>query len=153
MIGAQGSLFHWSDPVTVWPRWLKEWSLNSPSSRHIKYVLERAAIAETEDDADTMRQLSYKLLRLEQYERAWQLRMRATALKQQSPIPEWDGSNLAGRSILIRSYLLLASRMILQVLRRGLRSAPLHTPGDFGHVTHAGAFSIFSGKCHSSHHT
>jgi hypothetical protein len=136
MIGAQGSLFHWSDPVTVWPRWLKEWSLNSPSSRHIKYVLERAAIAETEDDADTMRQLSYKLLRLEQYERAWQLRMRATALKQQSPIPEWDGSNLAGRSILIRSYApksrigeeLRLARFIAPVAERARRCMVLAEP-------------------------
>ncbi|MGB0057750.1 MAG: hypothetical protein WBQ20_13560, partial [Methyloceanibacter sp.] len=122
--------------MIVWPRWLKEWSLNSPSSRHIKYVLERAAIAETEDDADTMRQLSYKLLRLEQYERAWQLRMRATALKQQSPIPEWDGSNLADRSILIRSYApksrigeeLRLARFIAPVAERARRCMVLAEP-------------------------
>ena len=102
----------------------------------IKSILETAAVAETQRDADTMRNLSYKLLRLELYERAWQLRIRATALKQQSPIPEWDGSDLAGRSILIRSYAsesrigeeLRLARFIAPVAQRARRCIVLAEP-------------------------
>ena len=102
----------------------------------IKSILETAAVAETQRDADTMRNLSYKLLRFELYERAWQLRNCATALKQQSPIPEWDGSDLAGRSILIRSYApksrigeeLRLARFIAPVAQRARRCIVLAEP-------------------------
>jgi hypothetical protein len=99
--------------VTFWRRWGKEGRLRAPASPPkkggdhvdlIKRVLEAAAIAEAEGDADKMRSSTYKLIRFELYERAWELRIRAAALKQQSPIPEWEGGDLAGRTIVIRSY-------------------------------------------------
>jgi hypothetical protein len=69
----------------------------------IKRILEAAAVAEAEGDADKMRKASYKLFRLDLYERAWELRIRSAGFKQQSPISEWEGNDLAGRSILIRA--------------------------------------------------
>ena len=67
-------------------------------------LLEIATSAEAEGDVNEMRRISYKLLRLDHYERAWQLRVRSAELTQHSPIPEWGGDDLAGRSILIRAY-------------------------------------------------
>jgi hypothetical protein len=67
-------------------------------------LLKKAAKAETKGDADKMLALSEKLLRHELYERAWELRVRAIELKQQSSIPEWQGGDLADLSILIRAY-------------------------------------------------
>ena len=69
----------------------------------IKRILEAAAVAEAEGDADKMRKASYKLFRLDLYEQAWELRIRSAGFKQQSPISEWEGNDLAGRSILIRA--------------------------------------------------
>ena len=68
----------------------------------IAHFLEAAREAESERDADRMRRCSYKLIRYEQYERAWELRTRAAAIDQASPIPEWAGDDLAGRTILVR---------------------------------------------------
>lgn len=73
------------------------------SDELIKRVLEAAAIAEAEGDADRMRSSTYRLLRLELYERAWELRIRAAGLKRKSSIPEWEGDDLSGRTILIRA--------------------------------------------------
>lgn len=70
----------------------------------LESLIEKAAIAEAEGNAAKMRNSSYKLLRFERYERAWQLRVRAAALTHPSPIPEWDGEDLAGKRILIESY-------------------------------------------------
>lgn len=70
----------------------------------IKHTLEAAAIAESLGEAERMRSFSYKLLRLDLYQRAWELRLAAARSRQQDPIPEWDGGDLAGRSILIRAY-------------------------------------------------
>lgn len=70
----------------------------------VKYAYEIAAAAEIEGDPEKMHRCTYKLIRLELYERAWDLRVRAAALKQPSPLPEWDGSDLAGRTILVRAY-------------------------------------------------
>ena len=79
-------------------------SKRSGREETIRHLLKSSKRAEAEGDASKMRRLSYKLLRFELYERAWQLRVRATGLMQQSPIPDWDGSDLSGRSILIRNY-------------------------------------------------
>ena len=70
----------------------------------VKYAYETAAAAEAEGDPEKMHRCTYKLIRLELYERAWELRVRAAALEQPSPLPEWDGSDLAGRTILVRAY-------------------------------------------------
>ena len=43
-----------------------------------------------------MHNCTHKLLRVELYERAWRLRIRAAEMEQQSPIPEWDGGDLSG---------------------------------------------------------
>ena len=79
-------------------------SKRSGREETIRHLLKSSKRAEAEGDASKMRRLSYKLLRFELYERAWQLRVRATGLMQQSPIPDSDGSDLSGRSILIRNY-------------------------------------------------
>ena len=70
----------------------------------VKYALEIATTVEAEGNAEKMHRTSYKLLRLDLYERAWELRTRAAELDQPSPIPEWDGSDLAGLSVLVRAY-------------------------------------------------
>ena len=70
----------------------------------VKYALQSAAAAEADGDAEKMHRTSYKLLRLDLYERAWELRTRAAELDQPTPIPEWDGSDLAGLSVLVRAY-------------------------------------------------
>ena len=61
---------------------LKQRKLRAKDSREdlVDYLLESAAIAENEGDADTMRSLSYKFIRLELYERAWELRVRSADL-------------------------------------------------------------------------
>jgi hypothetical protein len=70
----------------------------------IKRAYEAAAAAEAAGDLEKMRRRSYKLIRLEHYKRAWELRLRAAELGHKSPLPEWDGSDLANRKILIRAY-------------------------------------------------
>ena len=70
----------------------------------VKYAYETAAACEAEGDPEKMHRCTYKLIRLELYERAWELRVRAAELEQPSPLPEWDGSDLAGRTILVRAY-------------------------------------------------
>ena len=51
-----------------------------------------------------MHRCTYKLIRSELFERAWELRIRAAAMTQPSPIPEWDGSDLTDKTILVRAY-------------------------------------------------
>jgi hypothetical protein len=70
----------------------------------VKNALEIAATVEAGGNAEKMHRTSYKLLRLDLYQRAWELRIGAARIEQPSPIPEWDGSNLAGRSVLVRAY-------------------------------------------------
>jgi hypothetical protein len=70
----------------------------------VKNALEIAAAVEAGGNAEKMHRTSYKLLRLDLYERAWELRIGAARIEQPSPVPEWDGSDLAGRSILVRAY-------------------------------------------------
>jgi hypothetical protein len=70
----------------------------------VKYALENAAAIEAKGDPEEMHRITYKLLRLDLYERAWELRTRAAELDQPSPIPEWDGGDLAGRTVLVRAY-------------------------------------------------
>ena len=117
---------------------LKQRKLRAKDSREdlVDYLLESAAIAENEGDADTMRSLSYKFIRLELYERAWELRVRSAALKQPSPIPEWEGDDLSGRSILIRYFApkhrigeeLRFARFIAPVARASRRCIVLSDP-------------------------
>jgi hypothetical protein len=70
----------------------------------VKYACEMAAAMEAEGIPERMHRCSYKLIRLELYERAWELRVRAAEIEQPSPLPEWDGSDLSGRTILVRAY-------------------------------------------------
>jgi hypothetical protein len=101
--------------VTSWPTLRTEGRARSRASRlelkgkdshdrRVRRVLETAAIAEREDDANQMYKISNKLLRLELYERAWRLRLRSIGLKERGYIPEWDGGDLTDRTILIRNY-------------------------------------------------
>src|SRR4029079_3612176 len=123
-ISAQGFGPFWRHHVTFWRRWIKRLP-GSDASRLarratkraakqaltkggrddiIRHTLEAAEIAESEGDADRLRKFSYALLRLGQYGQAWELGARAIDLRQQSPIPEWEGDDLADRSILVRAY-------------------------------------------------
>jgi hypothetical protein len=70
----------------------------------IKCLLETATLAEAQGNANGMHRSSYKLIRFELYERAWELRIRAATMKQRSPLPEWEGGDLSNRTILIRAY-------------------------------------------------
>jgi hypothetical protein len=70
----------------------------------VKNALEIAAAVEAGGEAEKMHNTSYKLLRLDLYQRAWELRLGAARIEQPSPVPEWDGSDLARRSILVRAY-------------------------------------------------
>jgi len=98
--------------------------------------LQAAAIAEASGDAETMHRASNTLIRLELYERAWQLRIGAARVTERSPLPEWDGDDLAGRSILIRAYTprgrigkeLRLARFIAPVARQALRCMVLAEP-------------------------
>ena len=117
---------------------LKQRKLRAKDSREdlVDYLLEFAALAENEGDADTMRSRTYKLIRLELYERAWELRVRSAALKQPSLVPEWEGDDSSGRSILIRYYApkhrigeeLRFARFIAPVARASRRCIVLSDP-------------------------
>lgn len=69
-----------------------------------RFALETAATIEAEGDPVEMHRCTYKLIRSELFERAWELRMRAAAMQQPSPLPEWDGSDLTDKTILVRAY-------------------------------------------------
>ena len=99
--------------MTWWRRWSEQRRHDLRALRQkrktdreefIKHALDAAAIAEAEGDPAEIGSSTYKLLRAELYERAWELRIRAAALQQQSPIPEWGGGDLAGLTMLIRVY-------------------------------------------------
>ena len=95
----------------------------------IAHFLEAAREAERERNPDKMRRCSYKLIRYEQYERAWELRTRAAAIDKLSPLPDWAGDDLAGRTILVRGCMpkhrigeeLRLSRFIADVANRARR--------------------------------
>ena len=107
--------------MTFWRRWIKKPPATVTSRRAwreskralkdalsmgnrdeiIKRTLEAAEIAEDEGDTDKMRKFSDALVRLESYERAWERYVLAVGSSQQSPICQWDGSDLAERSILV----------------------------------------------------
>jgi hypothetical protein len=72
--------------------------------RSAEEFVEAARQAESLGDARAMYELSYKLIRHERYERAWQLRKAVAELAQPAPIPHWDGGDLTGRTILIRPF-------------------------------------------------
>jgi len=101
----------------------------------IKRTLEAAEIAEDEGDTDKMRKFSDALVRLEAYERAWEFYVLAVGSSQQSPICQWDGSDLAERSILV-TYVprnsigeeLRLSRFISPVAQRARRCIVLAEP-------------------------
>lgn len=97
--------------MTWWRGWPRKGPLgldafrrrrHSDSEDPLSHFLEAAGEAERERDADKMRRCSYKLIRYEQYERAWELRTRAAAIDSASPLPEWAGEDLAGRTLLVR---------------------------------------------------
>src|SRR5262245_55219762 len=70
----------------------------------VRFALESAATVEAGGDPEEMHRCTYKLIRSDLFERAWELRIRAAKIKQPSPIPEWDGGDLAGKTILVRAY-------------------------------------------------
>ena len=116
-------------------RALKEARMTGNPDAIIKSVLEAADIAESERNADKLRTFSDSLLRRERYEQAWELCVRAFRLEQQGPIPEWDGSDLADRSILVRysprkriGEELRLSRFIAPVAQRARRCIVLAEP-------------------------
>jgi hypothetical protein len=86
----------------------REWYYAFRRRRHrhsedpIGHLLATAREAEIRHDVDKMQRCSYKLIRYEHYERAWELRTRAAAIERLSTIPEWTGDDLAGRTILVR---------------------------------------------------
>jgi hypothetical protein len=142
ILGSKAFWFPRERLVTWWRRWSKEGRLSLRTSRRsrrehaVGKALAKAAIAETEGDAEKMRSSSYKLLSLELYERAWEVRVRAARLKQQSCIPEWEGGDLSGRSILVRAYApkdrigeeLRLARFIAPVAQRARRCIVLAEP-------------------------
>jgi hypothetical protein len=69
-----------------------------------RYALETAATIEAEGDPVEMHRCTYKLIRSDLFERAWELRVRAARITEPSPIPEWDGSDLSGKTVLVRAY-------------------------------------------------
>lgn len=105
-------------------------------SKPVKNALEAASIAEATGDADAMVGCSYKLLRQGLFERAWQLRAGAAKLTQLSSIPDWDGGDLAGKTILVRPYAprdrvgeeLRLARFIAPVARKASRCIVLSEP-------------------------
>ena len=102
----------------------------------VEGLLEAAAEAEQSGDPRVMYEVSYKLIRQELYERAWQLRKTVAELAQPAPIPFWDGGDLAGKSILIRPFLpkdrvgeeLRLSRFIAPVAKKAGRCIVLTEP-------------------------
>jgi hypothetical protein len=70
----------------------------------VKFALEAAATVEAKGDPEEMHRCTYKLIRSELFERAWGLRIRAADMTRPSPVREWDGEDLAGKTILIRAY-------------------------------------------------
>ena len=103
MIGVRQLWLGKEELVTWWRGWLYTFRRRHRRTKdRITQALEAARLAEIERDADKMRRCSYKLIRFELYERAWELRIRAAALKGASPIAEWEGDDLAGRTILVR---------------------------------------------------
>jgi len=124
--------------VTWWRRW-REGGRQAASGAspgkgsRVDRVLQAAAIAEADGDAGAMHKASNSLIRLELYERAWQLRINAARLTEQSPLPEWDGDDLTGRTILVRAYTprdrigeeLRLARFIAPVARQARRAIVL----------------------------
>ena len=126
--------------MTWWREWFKEKRISLRPLRqkrrktraarnredHIQCGLEAAALAESEGNTEKMHRSSYKLIRLELFERAWELRIRAARLEQECPIPDWEGGDLTGRSIVVRAYMpkdrigeeLRLARFIAPVARR-----------------------------------
>jgi hypothetical protein len=104
--------------------------------RTVKDILEAAARAESLGDARGMYELSYKLIRHERYERAWQLRQKVAELAQPASVPYWDGGDLAGRSLLIWPFVpknrvgeeLRLSRFIAPAARAARRCIVLTEP-------------------------
>jgi hypothetical protein len=70
----------------------------------MNHALETARLAEIERDTAKMHGWSYRLLRFELYEQAWEVRLRAAAMEETSPVPTWTGDDLSGRTILVRGY-------------------------------------------------
>jgi hypothetical protein len=124
----------WSQPIDQVLRWRarrKKRKLHAKGDREglIKSIWKEAANAEAEGDADRMRSCSYKLMRFGLFERGWELRIGAALLREQSPLPEWDGGDLVGRTLLIRPHVpkkrigeeLRSSRFIAPVAQKAER--------------------------------
>ena len=96
--------------MTWWRRWSKERHRDVRAARQkrktdrdefIRHALEAAARAEAEGNPAEMHDCTHKLLRVELYERAWELRVRAAGLEPHNSFPRWDGGDLTGKSLLI----------------------------------------------------
>ena len=160
--------------MTIWRRWIKkrpgpdasrqarqesqraikEALSTGASDDIVKRILEAAEIAEREGDAVMLRRYSDRLLRLELFDPAWELYVRANRLSQQGPLPQWDGSDLAERSLLVtyaprdsigeelrlsrfiapvaqraRRCMVLAERRLVPLLRRTFPGADVRARG------------------------
>jgi hypothetical protein len=96
--------------VTWWRLWSKERHRDVRAARQkrktdreefIRHALDAAARAEAEGNPAEMHDCTHKLLRVELYERAWELRVKAAGLEPHNPVPQWVGSDLTGKSLLI----------------------------------------------------
>jgi hypothetical protein len=116
--------------IRKWPR--KKRATSHPKGS-IEDLLAKGAIAEAGANASKMHSLSYKLLRLERYQEAWELRVRAASLSEMSSLPEWEGGDLSTRGIVVRVWApkhrvgdeLRLSRFIAPVAKRAKRCVVL----------------------------
>src|SRR6476660_5203935 len=67
----------------------------------IEHVLAAGALAERLGYPESMMSAARMLMRLGIFERAWQLSGASLQQCRKRPLPEWDGGDLSGRTILI----------------------------------------------------
>lgn len=100
----------------------------------IKHLLAAGALAERLGSPEIMTSAARMLMRLGIFERAWQLNCVSLKYKRESPLPEWDGGDLSGRTILIWPHgghigkSIRCSRFLAPVARRAQRCIVLAEP-------------------------
>ena len=100
----------------------------------IEHALAAGALAERLRDTKSMMRAARMLMRLGIFERAWQLSCAVLQQSRKSPLPEWDGSDLSGRTILIWPHAghigkaIRFSRFIAPAARRAQRCIVLAEP-------------------------
>lgn len=97
-------------PVRRLAKWLrgdqtsKQERKRKKAPRSVDDIVQAAERVQAAGDPRAMYELSYKLIRHERYDRAWQLRKAVAELAQPAAVPYWDGADLTGRSLLIRPF-------------------------------------------------